>query len=584
MIKRIYNYILHRRPHAEGVQRALTAPDKPSQDSKPGMFGLLALAELDKESRRQIDRVCPLDYLSVDTVRRCLQDCQLGAYAEQQWIWEQMELYDPMLMTCLTKRDDALDKYDWSITIKPGLDDRDSLLAEAQQRTINDLCNAIVNMDEAITALSQASRRHYKFLQPYADDDGLHLLPIDNWLMCRDGYRGTWGYNPNAQFGRYRGEVLPVPLDDLILRLHPRPIDMPAQMLVLNRSTTLAQWDVFLERLGTPPLFFSLPPDCSDELRQLYIQAAAKFISAATGVIDHGADLKSVPVSQTSVDLFDRRYKVATEEIAMLTTAGKLTVMTESGSGTLAGGAQADGFADWAAGESSSIASVLTAQLVNRVLDEYHPGQPHLVEFTLSCVDKTTPDKEIANAAALRAAGYDIDDAEVSERTGWQVTAGVSSSQLYAIKAAGYVPQQQAMEDVIKLPLQPAPQETPYTLNSRRRDALTTLALHRSTTLWEPARRRLEEVVAHRLQDIDKRLERVTLEMLPLSPEEQAQLALMLQVPGEEEIVSTALQIARRLQEARNEGRRRAAAIDPSLTLSTPARPLHGANSAQSNA
>ena len=569
MIRRLYNYILHRKPHAEGVQRSLTTPDNPSQDSRPGMFGFLPLSELDKERRRQIERVCPLDYLSVDTVRRCLQECQLGAYAEQQWIWEQMEQYDPMLLTCLTKRDDALDKYDWSITVKPDLDDRDSLLAEAQQRTITDLCNAIVNMDEAITALSQASRRHYKFLQPYADSDGLHLLPIDNWLMCRDGYRGAWGYNPNAQFGRYRGETLPVPLDDLILRLHPRPIDMPAQMLVLNRSTTLAQWDVFLEHLGTPPAFFVLPADCSEDLRQLYIQAAARMLSAATGVIDHGADIKSVPVSQTSVDLFDRRYKVATEEIAMLT--------------TLAGGAQADGFADWAAGESSSIATVLTAQLVNRVLDEYHPGQPHLVEFTLSCVDKTTPDKEIANAAALRAAGYDIDDAEVSERTGWQVTAGVSSSQLYAIKAAGYVPQQQTMEGVVKMPLQPAPQETPYTLNSRRRDALTTLALHRSTTLWEPARRRLEEVVAHRLRDIDERLERVTLELLPLSPEEQAQLALMLQVPGEEEIVSTALQIARRLQVARDEGRRRAAAIDPSLATSTPARPLHGANSAKSD-
>lgn len=584
MIRRLYNYILHRRPHAEGVQRALTAPDKASQDSKPAMFAALALAELDKVRRRQIERVCPLDYLSVDTIRRCLQDCQLGAYAEQQWIWEQMERYDAMLMTCITKRDDALSKYDWSITVKPDLDDRDSLLAESQQRTITDLCNAIVNMDEAITALSQASRRHYKFLQPYADSDGLHLLPIDNWLMCRDGYRGPWGYNPNAQFGRYRGEALPVPLDDLILRLHPRPIDMPAQMLVLNRSTTLAQWDVFLERLGTPPAFFVLPPDCSKELRQEYIKMSAMCYSAATGVIDHDSDIKSIPISQTSVDLFDRRYKVPTEEIAMLTTAGKLTVMTESGSGTLAGGAQADGFADWAAGESGDIASVLTAQLVYRVLDEYHPGQPHLVDFSLSCVDKTTPDKEIANAAALRAAGYDIDDAEVSERTGWQVTAGASSSQLYASKAAGYVPQQQAMEGVVKMPLQPAPQETPYTLNSRRRDTLATLAIHRSTTLWEPARRRLEEVVAHRLQDIDKRLERVTLEMLPLSPEEQAQLALMLQVPGEEEIVSTALQIARRLQEARNEGRRRAAAIDPSLTLSTPARPLHGANSAQSNA
>ena len=29
-----------------------------------------------------------------------------------------------------------------SITVKPDLDDRDSLLAESQQRTITDLCNA----------------------------------------------------------------------------------------------------------------------------------------------------------------------------------------------------------------------------------------------------------------------------------------------------------------------------------------------------------------------------------------------------------------------------------------------------------
>lgn len=393
MIRRLYNYILHRRPHAEGVQRALTAPDKASQDSKPAMFAALALAELDKVRRRQIERVCPLDYLSVDTIRRCLQDCQLGAYAEQQWIWEQMERYDAMLMTCITKRDDALSKYDWSITVKPDLDDRDSLLPRASSAPLPTCATPSLTWTRPSPPCPRRPAGTTNSWQPYADSDGLHLLPIDNWLMCRDGYRGPWGYNPNAQFGRYRGEALPVPLDDLILRLHPRPIDMPAQMLVLNRSTTLAQWDVFLERLGTPPAFFVLPPDCSEELRQEYIKMSAMCYSAATGVIDHDSDIKSIPISQTSVDLFDRRYKVATEEIAMLTTAGKLTVMTESGSGTLAGGAQADGFADWAGGEASSIASVLTVQLVNRVLDEYHPGQPHLVNFTLSCVDKTTPDQ-----------------------------------------------------------------------------------------------------------------------------------------------------------------------------------------------
>ena len=72
MIKRLYNYILHRRLHAEGVQRALTTPEQPSQDSRPGLFRFVSLSELDKDSRRQLERVCPLDYLSVDTIRRCL--------------------------------------------------------------------------------------------------------------------------------------------------------------------------------------------------------------------------------------------------------------------------------------------------------------------------------------------------------------------------------------------------------------------------------------------------------------------------------------------------------------------------------
>ena len=553
MIKGFISKMLHRREGAGGVQRLLSRPVRRGE-STPGIFRGMALADIHQGQRRQLDRVCPLDYLSVETVRRCLQDCQLGAYAEQQWIWEQMEKYDAMLMTCITKRDDALAKYDWNITVKTGLNDRDGILAEAQKRTIVDLCNGIVNLGDAITALSQASRRHYRFLQPYADSKGLYLLPVDNWLMCRDGYWGAWGYNPSAQFGRYKGEELPVPLDELILRVHPRPIDLPAQMLVLNRSTTLAQWDVFLERLGTPPLFFKLPPDCSDDLRQLYIEAAGRFVSASTGVIDHGAEIQSVPVSGTSVEIFDRRYKVATEEIAMLTTAGKLTVMTESGSGTLAGGAQADGFADWAAGEAGDIAGVITAQLVNRVLDEYHPGQPHLVEFTLCSVERTEPDREIANAAALRAAGYELNEAEVSERTGWSVQAG-------------------------GVPVGGAPYGgTPYMLNHRRQEVLRALALHRRTTLWEPARRRLEELAGQELKRIDRKLEEITEAELPLSEEEAGRLDQLLRPPSEEEINRAAWQIAQRLQDAREEGLRKAMGVDSTLIPISPAESLHGAN------
>ena len=234
----------------------------------------------------------------------------------------------------------------------------------------------------------------------------------------------------------------------------------------------------------------------------------------------------------------------------MLFTEGKLTILAESGSGTLAGGAHQDGWDDWAAGESDDIAGALTQGLVNRCLDQYHPGQPYLVEYALNRVETADPQMEIQSVTSLRSAGYDVPDEQVSQRTGWDVKSGMSASQLDAVKAAGYTPEQAPMERMMGIPLKPLPGDDallhrrPYDICRERREVEMCLALHRSSILYAPARKVLEDRVAHRLANLDDELERATRVEVPLTTAETEEWQRLLALPNEDDIARMAEPIA----------------------------------------
>lgn len=94
-----------------------------------------------------------------------MNDALREAYAQVQWIWEQLEPADAVLASCVEKRDTAIKKLPWRITKKKGLSDLEDAIADAQLRTAKDFCNAVANMDEAIAGFGQASFRHFKRLQ-----------------------------------------------------------------------------------------------------------------------------------------------------------------------------------------------------------------------------------------------------------------------------------------------------------------------------------------------------------------------------------------------------------------------------------
>lgn len=393
-------------------------------DSHPLHFSQLDLREMATERDKWLDHTNPLDCISVEVVRRCQSEAMRGAWAQMQWTWEQLEPADPILATCVERRLSALRRIPWDIVKKEGLSDAEDLLAEAQLRTLTDFANALENLDEGIAALAQASFRHFRHIQLYETELGtLRLNCTDNWNWCRDGYAGAWQWNPAATYGRTIGEPLPVAPGSIVSRLCARPIDLPAMMLCLDRKNAKAQWQVFNGRYGTPAVFAIMPQGISENMRADYIRFARQCISNAAGVLPHGSDVKTVQPGSGGPDTFARLLEVSTQELVLRATGGLMTMLTAPGAGTntATGSAHQDAFDDLAAAEAEEIAAVLNEKLFAPVLDQWHPGQPHLVEFIMKRPDSDNAAGAVQNIVALAGAGYKTEAEQASGLTGLQL-------------------------------------------------------------------------------------------------------------------------------------------------------------------
>ncbi len=390
-------------------------------DSHPAQFGTVSANELAADRAKWLEYHSVLEWLNLEKVKHMHRDIITGAWAEPQWIWEQIEQVHPRLISSIRTRESSLKEYELTIEHVEDLDDAQAALADAQERTMRDLLASIDNIPESIMELGVASRRHYTVLQPLDMGNSLHLESVDRWLICRDGYRGAWRWNPSAAIGNTRGEDFPCHAGALISRVCASPLDLPATQLVLHSSTTLAQWDTFLQTYGIPAKFIVMPDGVSEQDKKVYLQAALQCISNARGVLPHGTDLKSVTAPQTNVELFARRLQQAHDDIVMLMTGSTLTMQTAPDSGTLAGGAHADTSSRIAAAEADEIASVLTRSLLLPTMAQYHPQQDVFIKLTLRKDAQPSVTDEVANVVSLRSAGFSIDVDQVSSRTGWDV-------------------------------------------------------------------------------------------------------------------------------------------------------------------
>jgi phage gp29-like protein len=396
---------------------------KPNQKAAPGRAG--SQAALIANINRWRDQYNPLRSLNMARAIQLLEMGDRGEFADLQWLYHFIEKRDATCRSLIKRRRAALLKRDWDIRLVSELPlGTTQTQAENQRQTLRTAYERLDNIPDAIKHLALAEFRGYSHLQKHRDASGevTHLEPLDHWNWVRDGLRGDWYWNPESRATSASGlQGNQIDRSEFIIREEDMPVDEIALVCFLRKNLSQKDWDAFGEIYGVPGGVVTMPPNIPAGKETDYEDAATKIAEGGSGALPHGSTYQAND-SPRGVNPFRDHLRHQDEILVLAGTSGKLTMLTEAGSGTLAGGAHQDAFDDITEGEASELNGIFQKQFDAEVLKRHHPGEPVLAYFQLCVKDATDVGKLADNAVKFHQAGFEMDPEELSEKSGYKVT------------------------------------------------------------------------------------------------------------------------------------------------------------------
>ncbi|MDR1304695.1 MAG: DUF935 domain-containing protein, partial [Verrucomicrobiales bacterium] len=372
-------------------------------------------------ANRYRDSLNPMRGLNMRRAVELLESYGRGEFADLMWTYAApnlgIESADADLLALIERRVGALVELDWNIkTVDEDYPNFSATLAEDQAAALAELYYGVDNLSEAIEHLALASFRGFAHLEKVFGADGrLEVLAvIDQWNVVRDGTRGPWKYNPDAlqtDFAHLPNEYLLTP-ERVLCREVRRPINRVGLTKVVRQNLSQKDWDAFVEIYGIPSGIIIAPPDLAQDKVGEFYEAAKNASGGSHVALPNGSDYK--PNDQPrGVNPFRDHLRYLQEQLILAGTGGLLTMLTESGSGTLAGGAHADTFEIIARAEARKISEVFQRGIDREVIDRLFPGKPLLAYFELSANESVDPGEILKHAQTAAAAGLAIDADEL---------------------------------------------------------------------------------------------------------------------------------------------------------------------------
>jgi len=397
---------------------------------------MTALSIYGQKNNAWRDAYNPLRGMNLARLMALLDAGERGQYADLQWFYHYMERSDPMVFSVMQRRRAALLACDWDIRV---VSDKVTLrrsvgasagsyggLAEEQAEFLRGAYDRVENLRDAVSFLFTGFFRGFGHLEKHFAPSGLvtRLEPVEQWFWVRDGMYGAWEYNQNAVSGRKRGSAID-PTNFVILDTV--PIDRLLALQYLGRTLTLKDWDSFLEVYGIPSVFLVGPPNTPDSKAAEYQTIAEQLISDGRGYLPNGSDIKYVN-GGGNYPPFRDRLEYLDRQITLVATGGLLTMLTEPGSGTLAGNAHTDTFLQIARSDAAMVSEVMQKHFDLPLLSEFFPGQPIHAYFEFAPSTGSEVSRVVADAETLARAGVAIDLDELSEKTGYKLSPGPLSA------------------------------------------------------------------------------------------------------------------------------------------------------------
>lgn len=374
----------------------------------------------------------PLRGLTLPRAVGLLEAGMRGEYADLMWTYEFIEQTDADLLALVERRTSALCEMDWNIKIvQEDFKGYSKALAEDQAEELRAAYDRIDNLYEAMEHLELGAFRGFSHVQPHLDPDGriAHLEPLDHWNFVRDGRYGQWAWSPSGRAISFAavppGDILEP--DQFIIREVRRPIDRIGLIKFVRANLSEKDWDAYIEIYGIPPAFIIGPEDVPEGKETTYRDAAEDAAEGRGGYLPYGSDVK-FPNEQRGSQPFELRLDYLSKKLVLAGTGGMLTMLTESGSGTLAGGAHAETFNTIARSEARKISELFQIRIDRRVLDEKFSNKPRLAYFAIAAEEEQDIGELCDHFQKLSSAGLAIDPEDASERTGYKLTAKAPTS------------------------------------------------------------------------------------------------------------------------------------------------------------
>ena len=389
----------------------------------------MAIQIYSQKSNAWRDAYNPLRGMNLSKLLSLLDAGERGQYADLQWFYHYMERSDAMVFSVMQRRRAALLACDWDIKQVSGEAAAiDQVLADEQVAFLREAYDRIENLRDAVAFLFSGFFRGYAHMEKHYAESGMiqRLEPVEQWFWVRDGMYGPWEYNQNAVSGRNRG--LSIDPGDFVI-LDTVALNRLLSVLYLGRTLTLKDWDSFLEVYGIPSVFLVGPPNTPEAKEEEYQRIAEQLISDGRGYLPYGSDIKYVNGGGNRPP-FRERIEYLDRQITLVATGGLLTMLTHSGSGTLAGEAHSETFMQIARGDALTVSEVFQKHLDTPLLAEFFPGQPILAYFEFAPPAGNEVSRVIEDAVNLSKAGVRMDVEELSEKTGYTLESGVRDAAL----------------------------------------------------------------------------------------------------------------------------------------------------------
>lgn len=411
----------HRAPALSAVGCRLSAVHAP-------ILPTTIRSKAEREATAWLESFNPLRGLSIRRAQMLFDAARRGNDARLQWLYENIEQSDPTLMICAERRASALVDLDWIIRPKAATRVRgfDEGLAREQCALLEAAYGQAeeANLFPAIEHLSKAFFRGHAHVRPIYTPGGTSLSGfecLNSWNLCRDLVTGQWYWNPKASDTLDFSSLQAVPQGELCTLVRSRHIDYPAMAIYLRNGLGERAWGRFLERYGIPPVIITMPQDVDPAQVDTYCERAAKVADGGSGALPFGSTV-SYATEARGTNPFKEFLEHQQQLVVLMATGGMLTSLTgATGIGQGATQAHEETWRTIVRRDAVTIATLLNRTVTDALLDRAFPGRPHLAQFDFETEPKPSAGEVFDLAAKAVQAGYQVDKAELEERTGYRL-------------------------------------------------------------------------------------------------------------------------------------------------------------------